>query len=178
MAQIKTDVKLHGLKELLQTLKQLPPEVHKKAVYPPLMAAGRIVRDAAIERAPVLAPSHPSVQAGVRTPGTVRNAIRVSRSKINKGQNSLYEVIVRVRPLGAKARRTFKQATGLQGKDNPNDPYYWWWVEFGTSKSPAQPFMRPGFESTKGAQLNVVQQRFYRTLGRIVTTLAKAPPRA
>ena len=113
------------------------------------------------------------VQTGRRKPGTIKRAIRASRSKINKGQRGLYEMIVRVKPLKQKIRNRFKQTTGRAGKDNPNDPYYWWWVEFGTSKMPAKPFLRPAFSQTKQEQLEIMRKRMASSLARIAGDIEK-----
>jgi HK97 gp10 family phage protein len=147
-------VHIAGMRELLAGLQQLPAELGKSAIYAALGGAGRIVRDDAKARAPVLKST-----ARGRKPGTVRDAIRVSRSKQNKGQRGLWEVIVRVKPLKGKAVGKFKQATGLAAALNPDDPFYWWFLEFGTSKMPARPFLRPAFESTKAAQLEAMRKR-------------------
>lgn len=158
-AASNVDVKVAGLKELVAALSGLPIEIEKRAVYAALGGAARIVRDAAIANAPEISDSDPKVTAGTRKKGTIKRAIRASRSKINKGQKGLYEMIVRVKPLKARARKAFKQTTGKMGKDNPEDPFYWWWVEFGTSKMSARPFLRPAFTSTKEAQLVAIRKR-------------------
>jgi HK97 gp10 family phage protein len=167
------EVRIAGLKELLEGLQQLPQQLEKKAIYAALGGAARVVRDRAIDLAPEVDASHPMVQTGRRKPGTIKRAIRASRSKINKGQRGLYEMIVRVKPLKQKIRNRFKQTTGRAGKDNPNDPYYWWWVEFGTSKMPAKPFLRPAFSQTKQEQLEIMRKRMASSLARIAGDIEK-----
>jgi HK97 gp10 family phage protein len=168
-----TEVRIAGLKELLQGLQELPQELEKKAIYAALGGAARVVRDRAIDLAPEVDASHPMVQTGRRNPGTIKRAIRASRSKINKGQRGMYEMIIRVKPLKQKIRNKFKQTTGRAGKDNPNDPYYWWWVEFGTSKMPAKPFLRPAFSQTKQEQLEIMRKRMASSLARLAGDIEK-----
>ena len=158
-AATESTVHIAGLRELLQGLSELPMELGKGAIYAALGGAARVVRDKAIANAPQISASAPAVLAGRRKVGTLKRAIRASRSKINKGQAGLWEVIVRVKPLKKRQRLKFKQTTGKVGRDNPDDPYYWWWVEFGTQKMAARPFMRPAFESTKTQQMGSISKR-------------------
>lgn len=154
-----TDVQIAGMAQLKKALEELPLEVGKKAVWSALGGAGAEVKKEAQKLAPVLA-----VATNTRKPGTVRDAIRVSRSRFNKGQRGFYEVIVRVKPLNRKKKQEAKAAGALSGANNPDDPFYWWYLEFGTSKMPAKPFMRPAFENTKRAQLAGMQKRIRRFL--------------
>jgi HK97 gp10 family phage protein len=171
-------VHIAGLRELLQGLSALPFELGKNTIYAALGGAGAVVRKAAIARAPVLSASDPAVQRGVRKPGTLRKAIRVSRSKYNKGQRGLWEVIVRVKPLKKKQRLKFKQTTGRMGRDNPDDPYYWWWVEFGSRNKAARPFLRPAFAETKDAQLAAMRTRMAAGLARAAKKIKQEVDRA
>lgn len=154
-AKIDAEVRIAGLRELLAGLSELPVELGKGAIYAALGGAARVVKDAAIANAPVVDGNSPMVQAGYRSAGTMKRAIRASRSKINKGQNGFWETIVRVKPL----KKSQEKKLGKRGAKNPNDPYYWWWVEFGTSKMAARPFLRPAFNDTKDAQLEAMRKR-------------------
>lgn len=175
-----TDTTTHiaGMRELLQGLSALPFELGKGAIYAALGGAGAVVRKQAIANAPQISGNDPAVLAGRRKPGTLKRAIRVSRSKINKGQAGLWEVIVRVKPLKKRQRIKFKQATGRQGRDNPDDPFYWWWVEFGTRNRKATPFLRPAFNETKDAQLRVMRQRMAAGLARAAKKIEQQVLRA
>ena len=173
-----TTVHIAGMRELLQGLSKLPFELGKGAIYAALNGAARIVRDEAIKRAPELSPTDPMVRKGFRKPGTLKRSIKASRSKINKGQRGLWEVIVRVKPLKKAQRARFKAQTGLAGNKNPDDPFYWWWVEFGTKHSPAQPFLRPAFDTTKEQQLEAMRKRMKASLARAAKKIESEVQRA
>lgn len=167
-------VKVAGMSALLRGLVDLPGELGKRAIFAALGGAGKVVKDAAVAKAPILSASDPMVQAGYRSSGTLKRAIRVSRSKINKGQRGFWEVIVRVKPLKKSQERTL----GRRGAKNPNDPYYWWWVEFGTSKMSAQPFLRPAFHDTQDAQLNGMRRRMTASLEQAAKKIQREVDRA
>lgn len=132
------EIKLHGLEAIKNTFKDLPAVLGEKVLRGGLRAAAKPIRDEARAKAPVL--KNPDSR---RKPGTVQKAISIRRSKQDK-----YGVYVSVKPLGAKKISSFKQGGG-KAADNPDDPFYWIFPEFGTSKKPAEPFMRPAYESKK-----------------------------
>ena len=135
-------IQLDGLKELKATLAKLPGRLEDKVLRAALRSGAQVIRKAAQAKVPVL-----SEPAPYRTAGTVKKAITVRRSKKDK-----VGVFVTVKPLGKKQISSFKQSGG-SGAKNPNDPFYWIFLEFGTAKMPAAPFMRPAFEGSKGAAL-------------------------
>ena len=133
------EFELKGLEELKAALQQMPDRIRKRAVGKALRAAGRLVRDEARVRTPVL-----SEPAKNRRPGVLKRAIAVRRSKLAARQR-MVGVFVNVRPLqsvlsGTKSA-TRKAALGKAGSNNPNDPFYWRFVEFGTRKMRAQSFL-------------------------------------
>lgn len=138
-------VEVQGLKELADALRALPSELASKNGGPlakALRKAGYVISNEAKARAPVL-----KTQSKYRKPGTVRDAIKVRRDRIQApGATETFEVYVR-QAKGAK-----------KGTYSPDDPYYWWWVEFGHKARNgkqvlAHPFMRPAFESKKEVAL-------------------------
>lgn len=119
---ILLDCKVHGLPELKRALQNLPPRIRRQAVRPGLRQAGRVIAAAAKAAAPVLA-----VPSKTRRPGTIKRAIRVGSSKFARRAGD-EGVFIGVRPLrGARQAKL-----GKAGATNPNDPYYWRFVEFGT----------------------------------------------
>lgn len=133
------EVEVKGLDELKTALQQMPDRIRKRAVAKALLAAGRIVRDEARARVPVL-----SKGTKYRLPGVLKRAITVRRSKTASRQR-MVGVFINVRPLksvlaGTKSAAR-KAALGPVGANNPNDPFYWRYVEFGTRKMRARSFL-------------------------------------
>ena len=75
-ASSNSEVRIAGLKELLQGLANLPAELGKGAIYSALGGAGSVVRKEAMARVPVLSASDPAVLAGRRKPETLKRASR------------------------------------------------------------------------------------------------------
>ena len=122
--------KVNGIPELKAALAGLVPKLRRQALRNALAAGARVVRDEARRRAPVL---QPTLRAPYRKPGTVRKAVLVRTSKTARRAGDV-GVFVNVRP----AKR------GQRGAKNPNDPFYWRFLEFGTKKMAARPFLQAG----------------------------------
>jgi HK97 gp10 family phage protein len=147
MAAESAGVRVEGLADMSRRLKAIAPELRAKVLRTALAAGARVVRDDARRRVPVLAASTPT-----RKPGTVRNAIVVRTSKVDKRAGNV-GVFVNVRPakgavyrtqktlFGGK-RRTLKRAS-QRGARSQNDPFYWRFLEFGTRKMSARPYLKP-----------------------------------
>lgn len=132
------DIQLHGLKELQATLRQLPLRLQDRTILAALRAAGQVIRKEAQARVPLLKQPVPHRKRGV-----VRKAISVRRSRLDNIKGKRSGVYIGVKPLGRKEIKGFKGGTGR----NPDDPFYWIFLEFGTSKMSAKPFLRPAFEA-------------------------------
>ena len=146
--------KVEGLRELKQALKRLPKELRVKVLQQSLRPAANLVRNVAKAMAP-------------QGPDTTRN-IKLKNGEtitVNHRGGMLKDAIV-VRTEKKKFKRNQAELrigvlSGKTKKDGVN-AWYWRFVEFGTSKQSAQPFLVPAFESTK-----------YALSGMIKTSLAK-----
>lgn len=138
MADRSIEFQLAGLSETLKQLKDFPILVRDRMLYKALRAGGLVVRNAAVGEAPI----GPRVVRGgrvIRLPGTLRNAIAVRKSKVDFAAGNV-GVFVNVRP-----------AKGLnRGGLNPNDPFYWRWVNFGSKTTRAVHFLEAAI-STMGS---------------------------
>lgn len=146
MAAPKMSMQMEGLEELRRALRMLPENVQKNVLASATQKGAIVIRDDARPRVPVLQQADPRRKAGA-----LRDAVRATRGKRNGSVGSAF---VYVRMLTKKAIAKFKRgraAAGLRvkGAANPDDPFYWRFVEFGTSKMAARPFLRPAFEAKK-----------------------------
>ena len=131
-------VALRGVDDLKRALAEASSSIRKKAVRSALRKAGSVISSAARQAAPVL-----TVPTRFRKAGTVKRAITVRASKFaRKAGNE--GVFISVRAL----RGSRQKKLGKAGARNPNDPFYWRFLEFGTRKMMARPFMRPAAEKT------------------------------
>ena len=156
-------IKVHGLQELSQTLMKLPKELEKRVIMGALRAAGQTIRKDAMARAPILETPDPRRRAG-----TLRKNISVRRVK---GKTAVY-----VGVFGASRKKiaAFKAAGGGKGANNPDDPYYWKWVEFGAKKMAARPFLRPAFEAQKYEALRMFEVYMRKRLAKEARKVALA----
>lgn len=148
---VETEVK--GLRELMLALEKLPQEIQKKPVQQALRAAAKPMRDTAIANAAVF-----------RKTGTVEKNIKVVRSKVYNGKNFVYGVVLRV--LNTSKRR---RAKGM------GDPFYWKFLEFGTSTAPARPFLRPAFDGNKDRAVQIIKERLAKAIETEARKLNRGP---
>ncbi len=141
--------KWHGFRELEQNLLLLGREMHERGVKRMMSRAAVPMRDDAKRRAPFMSHADPT---GRRIPGTIRKHIRIWRRRVTPFAATYY---VGVAALTKKAISAFKQRFGKTGAENWDDPFYWRFLEFGTSKMAAQPFLRPAFEAQKMESVRV-----------------------
>lgn len=127
MADDGFDLRISGLDELRAQLQALPGKLRKRALLNALRAGARVIRDEARRATPVLAAPVRRKGIIVRQPGTVRRAISVRTSKIARRMGDV-GVFVNVKPGKVKG--------GARGRNNPADPFYWRWLEFGARGRP------------------------------------------
>lgn len=149
---MRVRIEIEGLREIGRAMRELPKRVDRKILNAGLLAGARLVADEAKRLAPELQTIDP------RWPrGALRRAIQATPIAAKRAQYA-GEVIVRVRKLSKRQIAAFKNRQAkrgrpIKGRANPDDPFYWRFVEFGTAKMKAanggQGFMRPAFESQK-----------------------------
>ncbi len=132
-----TRVKIEGVQAFLRQMASMPDTMRKGVLRKLMREAMQTVRDDARSKVPVLAkPVLSSSGAPRRLPGTLRKAISVRTSKAEAKAGNV-GVFVNVRPLPGNIWRKSGVTKVMvkkssRGADNPRDPYYWRWIEFGT----------------------------------------------
>jgi HK97 gp10 family phage protein len=120
------EFELLGVDELTRKLREITPALRKRTLRNALAAGGRIVRDDARKNVAVL-----STPVPYRTRGLLKKSLSVRTSKAARRSGDV-GVFVNVKPAKGANR----------GAKSRVDPFYWRFVEFGTSKMSARPFLR------------------------------------
>ncbi len=128
-----------GFKELAARLKALGPRAAKNTLRRAVAAAAAEIKKEAKNLAPV-------------DTGEMKKDIQVKRERDQKDGPlaATYSVFVRT---GKKSRASGK------ARNVDKDSWYWRQQEFGNSKMPAQPFMRPAFESKKEDAVRIIAEK-------------------
>lgn len=135
-------IQIHGLKEVGERLLALPKEISGKNGGPLLKAIrkmGKVVQASAIAKV------H-------KKSGTLAQNIIVTRERHPEkdGANEEIHVTVRYKATGYKDNAANRRKGRVGGTYKNYGPlFYARFLEFGTSKMPAYPFLRPAFEEAK-----------------------------
>ncbi len=115
------EARVIGIPDLKAALAGIVPKLRVRALRNALAAGARLVQKSARSATPIINPGALAVRKGYRKPGTVQKAISVRTSKAARRAGDV-GVFVNVRPAKGANR----------GGKNPNDPFYWRFIEFGT----------------------------------------------
>jgi len=137
-------VKIEGLDDLRRVLAEIPDKLKKKHLLSALRKAARIPLVAARQVVPVMS-SETSARAPYRTPGLLKSRLTVRTSKSARKDGNV-GVFMNIKPLKSSAIRGFKRL-GMKSSQNPSDPFYWKFINFGTKKMPARDFMSKAADS-------------------------------
>jgi len=154
--------RIDGLRELNEALKQLPANVAKNVLRGATNAGAAVIRAEAKQRAPVYTGS--LISTDHPPPGTLKKSIvqRQVRELSSQVQQTIH--------IGVRSGKALKDKAGRS-----LDAYYWRFVEFGTSKMAARPFLRPAFEAKKLAAIEAIKKYMAERIPREVEKLPKGP---
>lgn len=134
---------LQGMDALRKKLRALPKELQARGFRSAMRKATNVVRDAAIANA-----------AGLDDPETgerIADNIAVRFSPKEYKRNG--DVVFRVGVLGGARKPGAGGKLRVKQKGGPT--WYWRFLEFGTSKIAARPFMRPALSQNVGKATDV-----------------------
>jgi HK97 gp10 family phage protein len=141
------DMKVEGLAALNKALLELPLQVRGAPLRTATRKAAMVIRNDARAKAPV-------------DTGLLKREIITSRSRSQSAEGrETFVVMVKQltkRYANTKANRR-KNRVGRKFKTE-GLAYYWKFLEFGTSKMAARPFMRKAFEAKKEEAVRILQQ--------------------
>jgi HK97 gp10 family phage protein len=155
-------VNVEGLAELRAALRELPQRIARNVLRGAVSAGAAVIRKEAKARAPLYTGK---VAEGHPPPGTLKRAI------YQKQINELSSLTNQVFFVGVRHGKKY-QKQGKKG-DKSQDAYYWRWVEFGTSKMAARPFMRPAFEAKKNEAVAAIKTYLTDRIAKEVAELPK-----
>jgi HK97 gp10 family phage protein len=159
-----SSVQIKGLAELNRALAELPPRVARNVLRGSVAAGAAVIRDEARVQAPryegQVAAKHPP-------PGTLKRAIYSAQAR---RLSSLLQQVYQVGVISGKRAKVGKAKSGKS-----KDAYYWRFVEFGTVKMAARPFLRPAFEAKKMQAVEAIRAYMAERIPREVAQLPKGP---
>jgi HK97 gp10 family phage protein len=140
------NIKIAGLDQLAKSLRDLPQRIARNVLAGAVYAGSKVIRDEARLKAPV---AIVALGKNAPPPGTLRRAVIMKRiPERSNAQQQTYFVTVR---HGKKYQGQGKKGTLSQ------DAWYWRFVEFGSAKKAARPFLRPAFEQRKVDASSAIQ---------------------
>jgi HK97 gp10 family phage protein len=156
------EFKLTGVDGVLDTLKRLPPEVVSKRGGPvkaALRKGALVILNA--EKANLRAVTANATESGKQeSTGFLLKNLIVSRGKpptSGKGERAIVRIRRKSYTRRGKAVTTLKTAQLL---------------EYGSAKQPAEPFIRPAFNSRARAAIGVIEVELVKGIDRVVKKLA------
>jgi len=160
---VKSGAQIQGMDDLLKNFRALHDDLKMKAAAAAVAGGARLVANEAKKNAQ---------SQGLELSGALLENIAIKREKTGRDKIQ-YNVGVRHGSKSKNARKMVQYRYTKKTVTYENDPFYWWFHEFGTSKMPARPFMRPAFEAnvekikqTMANRLRSSIERFKKKYGR------------
>ena len=87
-----------------------------------------------------------------------------AKSKVPKDTGTLKKAIKAKRRKPKNPDKPFSDVMVEHGKDAKNDAWYWHFIEYGTEKQAAQPFMQPAIDQIRPAIPAIYKEEFFKKL--------------
>ena len=155
-------VQVQGLDQLAKALRELPQRVARNGLRAAVYAGAKVIRDEAKLQAPVA-----TGDLGADQPprGTLKRSVIMKQiPELSGARKQTFFVTVR---HGKKYRKQGKKGNLSQ------DAWYWRFVEFGTIKMSARPFLRPAFDMKKHEAVTAIKTRLAQRIEQAAQELKK-----
>nr|WP_113869631.1 HK97-gp10 family putative phage morphogenesis protein [Brenneria salicis]NMN90975.1 HK97 gp10 family phage protein [Brenneria salicis ATCC 15712 = DSM 30166]RBP57330.1 HK97 gp10 family phage protein [Brenneria salicis ATCC 15712 = DSM 30166]RLM28533.1 hypothetical protein BHG07_17240 [Brenneria salicis ATCC 15712 = DSM 30166] len=139
-----------GLNDIARDLEKLSRAENNKVLRDATRAGAEVLKEEVIDRAPV------------RTGKMRKNVVVLTQKSRRKGEISSGVHIRGVNPRTGNSDNTMKA-------DNPRNAFYWRFVEMGTIKAPAHPFVRPAFDARQEEAANAAITRANRAIDEVLS---------
>ena len=154
-------VKVEGLKELAERLRSFGPKLARNGLRAAVSAAAQVIRKEAQDRVPV--------DTGLLRSEIYRKQIREQSSDTKQ---TYYVGVRKYKKKYANTKHNIRKGRITQsGKSlktyETQDAFYWRFLEFGTPKMAARPFMRPAFESKKNEAVERMKEKLAERIKKI-----------
>jgi HK97 gp10 family phage protein len=150
--------RVEGLRELERKLKQLPGKIAKSGLRKALFSGAKIVRTAAERLVPK--------DTGFLQAQIIQYA--APKSKHSYADQVRIGVRARARKLkSGKVNTKHVRYRRIGGKDRAITAHYWKYIEFGTSKMAARPFLRPAFNANAVAAAERIKTRLRENIEKV-----------
>lgn len=144
-------ITIEGLREIQRKLLELPAKLQSRAIRNALNSGAKPMKDRARQLVPV------------DTGFLQENIIQYSVKRSEHEYTDQVRIGVRKRAAKNAKQRKFAATTSRKRRrlvaQRAVTPKYWRHLEFGTSKSPARPFLRPAFETEKINAARIIARR-------------------
>lgn len=170
------EIQINGLDGIIETLKTLPPEIVSRRGGPVKLAlakGARVIRDAARQGArEVTAESR-------RSTGALAKSIIVSRGKIRGGTKGERYIVWLGKPkrkqyVASKRNVRAGRAGRTYLKEGPQ--FYGRFIEYGTVKMKARPWLRPAFLAKREAAVAVFRDDLLKRVDKIAQQVLDKHP--
>lgn len=136
------ETKVKGLEQLKDSIGALKSEMQNSIAKGSASAAARVLKA--------------KVREGIKTAGIQHRSGVLDRSVYAAYAKDLSSINDKHYVVGVRQGKKYRKVE--------KDAYYWWWIEFGTSKIRPRPFLVPAFEHNKENMLEKMVQYIKRRL--------------
>jgi HK97 gp10 family phage protein len=171
-------VRIEGLSEALRMLESLPAEIVSKRGGPVRFALRKaaVILQKEIRGNIDQIIATPNVDGSdTKSTGALKASVAIKRRKMGMGQKGeRFDVgIFKLSKAYANNRKNVR--SGRAGKNYEVLPptYYAWFLEYGTEKMTAKPFMRPAFDSKRESVVSAFRDELFKKIDAIKGKLGR-----